>query len=261
MSSRCPWCCKYYSSAGAYANHISKKHHNVIDSRNLKRRRDSEAEIDEVSLNSGPGWSTGGECPLALTPGFADARKQNSSIQKYPPNCQAGFPLRPYPFTSQRSSDWNPLYPFQSANDYKLARFFSAAKVPKTRMDEFFKDGLANTLTVSKLSIPSSISFCSGYTMYKCTHGLIEDPPWKSRKVDFILRKQTEFYYRDLLACIRYLLRQKAYRDHLVWAPTREQNTAGERIYSELHTAEWWWDTQVIYLSNFCRENKLIYVG
>ena len=124
---------------------------------------------------------------------------QNSSIQKYPPNCQAGFPLGPYPFTTQRSSDWNSLYPFQSANDYKLARFFLAAEVPKTCIDEFFKDGLANTLSIGKLSIPSSISFTSGYTIYKRTHGLIEDPPWKSREVDFTLRKQTEFYYRDLL--------------------------------------------------------------
>jgi len=53
------------------------------------------------------------------------------------------------------------------------------------------------------------------------------------------------FFYRDVLECIRYLLRQIAYRDDLVYAPRCECDPTGHRIYAEMHTADWSWDVQV----------------
>ena len=58
-------------------------------------------------------------------------------------------------------------------------------------------------------------------------------------------RHTTTFYYRNPLYCIRYLVRQVAYRSDMVYAPIREYDSSGERLYSEMHTADWWWDTQV----------------
>jgi len=40
-------------------------------------------------------------------------------------------------------------------------------------------------------------------------------------------------------------MRQIAYRDDFVYAPRREYDTNGQRIYAEMHTADWWWDLQV----------------
>jgi hypothetical protein len=31
----------------------------------------------------------------------------------------------------------------------------------------------------------------------------------------------------------------------MVFGPVKELNAAGERMYSELHTVDWWWNTQV----------------
>jgi len=45
---------------------------------------------------------------------------------------------------------------------------------------------------------------------------------------------------------MRYLLRQIAYRDDLVYAPPREYNQSGQRLYAEIHAADWWWDVQVL---------------
>ena len=53
------------------------------------------------------------------------------------------------------------------------------------------------------------------------------------------------FFYRNVLDCVRYLLRQIAYRDDLVYAPRREHDHSGNRVYAEMHTADWWWDVQV----------------
>ena len=50
------------------------------------------------------------------------------------------------------------------------------------------------------------------------------------------------FFYRKVPGCIRYLLRQITYRDDLVYALRHEYeyDSTGERIYGEMHTADWW---------------------
>jgi len=50
---------------------------------------------------------------------------------------------------------------------------------------------------------------------------------------------------------MRYLLPQIAYRDDLVYAPHGEYDQSGQRIYAEMHTADWWWDVQVLLRSLF----------
>jgi len=57
------------------------------------------------------------------------------------------------------------------------------------------------------------------------------------------------FVYRDVLGCVRYLLRQIAYRDDLVYTPRPEYDPSGQRIYAEMNTPVWWWDLQVEHLS------------
>ena len=63
--------------------------------------------------------------------------------------------------------------------------------------------------------------------------------------MDYELEKGFIYYVRDLQECIEYLLRQRAYAADLVYAPIREFGEKGQRIYTEMHTADWWWDVQV----------------
>jgi len=58
-------------------------------------------------------------------------------------------------------------------------------------------------------------------------------------------RHATTFYYRNIIDCVRYLIRQVGYSSDMVDAPIREYGSSGERLYSEMHTADWWWDMQV----------------
>jgi len=59
------------------------------------------------------------------------------------------------------------------------------------------------------------------------------------------------FFCCNVLDCVRYLLRQIAYQDTLVYTPCREYNPSGQRIYAEMYTVDWWWDVQVLRLNPF----------
>jgi len=37
----------------------------------------------------------------------------------------------------------------------------------------------------------------------------------------------------------------------VVYAPRPEYDQSGQRIYAEMHTADWWWDVQVLPRSLF----------
>jgi len=58
-------------------------------------------------------------------------------------------------------------------------------------------------------------------------------------------RHATTLYYRNIIDCVRYLISQVAYSSDIVYASIREYDSSGERLYSEMHTANWWCDIQV----------------
>jgi hypothetical protein len=56
-----------------------------------------------------------------------------------------------------------------------------------------------------------------------------------------------EFYYRDVLECIRSLYGDPEFAQHLVFAPERHYTSdeRTSRIYNEMYTGDWWWSVQV----------------
>ena len=52
-------------------------------------------------------------------------------------------------------------------------------------------------------------------------------------------RHAATFCYQNIIDCVRYLIRQMAYRSDMVYEPIREYNSSGERFHSEMHTADW----------------------
>jgi hypothetical protein len=132
----------------------------------------------------------------------------------------------------------DPWNPFSSEDDFNLASWLVRSKVAKSQIDAYFAQGLGGT---------DSRSFRSAYTMRQ--HLDVLDPfgeylVWTEAVIDDG-RHAATFYYRNIIDCVRYLIRQVAYRSDMVYAPIREYDSSGERLYSEMHTADWWWDTQV----------------
>jgi len=59
--------------------------------------------------------------------------------------------------------------------------------------------------------------------------------------------EQLEFHYREAIPCIRALYGDPEFADHLVFAPERHYTDREKtcRVYSEMHTGDWWWSVQV----------------
>jgi len=132
----------------------------------------------------------------------------------------------------------HPWSPFSSAHGIKLASWFIEGKVPKSRINEYFSSGHCNA---------SSAVYSSMHTLENLLQAL--DPhsaylQWNEGQVDDG-KRTLPFFYRNVLDCVRYLLRHIAYRDGFVYEPLREYDTNGQQIYAEIHTADWWWDLQV----------------
>ena len=59
--------------------------------------------------------------------------------------------------------------------------------------------------------------------------------------------KNLELWFRDPVECVNELLSNPAFKDHISYAPEHVySNKEGtERIYDEMWTGDWWWETQV----------------
>jgi Plavaka transposase len=138
----------------------------------------------------------------------------------------------------------NPWNPFTCGQGFKLASWFIESKVPKSRINEYFTNQLGNS---------DSVGYSSMHTLENFLRRLDPHGPylqWFEGQAEDDQRT-LPFFYRNILDCVRYLLRQIAYRDDLVYAPRREYDQDGQRIYAEMHTADWWWDVQVSFLILF----------
>jgi len=51
-------------------------------------------------------------------------------------------------------------------------------------------------------------------------------------------------YYRDIFQCIQFLLAHLPLQAHLDSEPVGLADSDSRRIYSEMNTGDWWWDTQ-----------------
>lgn len=120
----------------------------------------------------------------------------------------------------------------------------------------------------------SSVSFKSGHTLWKQTDKMVDNPGWETGSVQYALRLKSDFYYRNIIDCIKYLLRQRAYVTYVHWEPVKLFNSDNERIYYDMNTGSWWWDQQRLipigsmlvpvllvldqtHLTNFSRDKKL----
>jgi len=66
-------------------------------------------------------------------------------------------------------------------------------------------------------------------------------------KVVQIGEEKLEFYYRDILQCIRSLFGNPLFAEDLVFAPERHYTSheRKHRLYNEMYTSDWWWSVQV----------------
>ena len=133
---------------------------------------------------------------------------------------------------------------------FKLVSWFIESKVPKSRINKYFSRGRGNA---------SLAGYSSMHTLENHLEAL--DPhsaylQWNEEQVDHG-KRTLQCFYRNVVDCVRYLLRQIAYRDHFVYTPRREYDTNGQWVYAEMHTADWWCHLQVQPHNAFLSEQSL----
>jgi len=70
----------------------------------------------------------------------------------------------------------------------------------------------------------------------------LEDMRWNDNH-----QRPIKYWSRSISKSMRWLMRQAANAEHLIYAPQRCFNsvTPPKLLYTEMHTADWWWETQV----------------
>ena len=71
-------------------------------------------------------------------------------------------------------------------------------------------------------------------------------PPFLCRELN-IGHECLEFYYRDIIECIRSLYGDPQFAQELAFAPEHHYISPERmcRIYNEMYTGDWWWSVQV----------------
>lgn len=138
----------------------------------------------------------------------------------------------------------NPWHPFSSGREFTLARWFIEANVGKTHMNSFFNYGLGPKGTfrsahhfhkILKLMRANSVN---GDSLSQWQDGLVNFPEGGVNHVH-------TYHYRNILPIIQSYFDEPWFRDKLVFLPEKKIRSDGVRVFTEMYTADWWWDLQV----------------
>lgn len=263
-TTKCPYCKRRYQQAAAYEKHLQTIHLDIVLS--LRAIADATSPglpvfVPDENINQSDSdyesdhWLEVADCHSASSESDDDddddmqndsdaedvshppVRGRPSSQETIPGAGRALGDVINYTELNRAMTD-DPWSPFSSEDDFNLASWLVRSKVAKSQIDAYFAEGLGGT---------EGRSFRSAYTLRK--HLDVLDPfggylEWAEAVIDDG-RHAATLYYRNIIDCVRYLIRQVAYKSDMVYAPIREYDSSGERLYSEMHTADWWWDTQV----------------
>ena len=70
----------------------------------------------------------------------------------------------------------------------------------------------------------------------------------KFEQHDIVIEGETfEVYFRNIMDCIASLYGNPKFAPHLIFAPERHYSDEDKtcRIYHDMYTGRWWWETQV----------------
>ncbi|KAF8262257.1 hypothetical protein EI94DRAFT_1704905 [Lactarius quietus] len=128
--------------------------------------------------------------------------------------------------------------PFRSQCDWEIARWAKMRGLTSSAMEEL----LAISEVVDKLGL----SYSSTRELNHIIDNELSGPPLFECRTLVIGEELLEFYFRDILSCICSIYGDPEFSQDLAVAPERHYADEDwmERVYSEMHTGDWWWAVQ-----------------
>jgi hypothetical protein len=139
-------------------------------------------------------------------------------------------------------------FPFQSQTDFALAQWFLSTECSKGDIDQFFGDERLAPIR----QLLSFTSYDELMTRIRDIPYGIKDDSWTVREIEVgqdtigSIPNHYQIRYRNVIRVIEFLIGHPPFANHLSYAPIRQFSGTGNdnRIYNEMHTADWWWRTQ-----------------
>ncbi|KAI0316531.1 hypothetical protein OF83DRAFT_239726 [Amylostereum chailletii] len=140
-----------------------------------------------------------------------------------------------------RAAPGNLWAPFRSELDWRIAQWAKLRGPTSSAFSDLLSiDGVVDHL---------GLSYKNGRELNKLVdEGLPGRPPFQREEV-VVGGQAFDFYYRDIIECIKALFGNPEFQPWLVFAPERHFSDVDHtvRLFHDMHTGKWWWATQVCF--------------
>lgn len=204
-------------------------------------------------------------------------------VQDFPDDLEAGAALeecQTYFETlreRQKASGQAPWYPFESEEEWELAKWLMTSGLSQKKTGEYLKLKKVCTLPrnlvlllIDSLQVREGInpSFPNNRAFLKYVDALPEGPGWFCHPFELKgdekddegqpMREIVEMWYRDPVECIRELVGnpsfiKQGYKPIRVYKSFEDERYTN-REFSEMWTADWWWKIQVKRATRFLEQ-------
>ncbi|KAG2118402.1 Zn-finger domain-containing protein [Suillus clintonianus] len=157
---------------------------------------------------------------------------------------QTGFERYQRHKEDENEDEWAP---FCDEEEWGLAEWL-VKSLGQTRTDEFLKLPITQNRTQP--------SFHNNRSFMQKVDSLPHGPAWSCEKVSIegnrtdeagqLLREDVELWMRDPVECVKDLIGNPLFKNHMVYAPTRayKDREGLHRVIDDMWTADWWSDKQ-----------------